>query len=428
MSSRQIMTSRRGAPGARPHRPRDRREARRHERPGAGRASSDAASRWRSGIAEAIEANEGVRLPVGTPRHHLPPRRPALADRPARELEGTSLPFDPAATTIVDRGRRAVHGPNHPRRHGRAGRTGPARGRPARGAGRPGPPGAAHPRRPRGQERAHVRERRGRPGDGVEEVDERRDEVAHRAARGGRRGPRQPRSASVGMPWPPSTAAPATAASAVCIGTCSTSTCCAGTSWPSSWTSPTGWPTRVAAPGERRDLAGSDRRDPVRRGVAPAPASRSSSPRGRWVATPCPSTRSRARSPRASRSSTPCARWRRWAPRCWSCAMPGAAPRSSPPTHFGGHVVNAGDGWHAHPTQALLDLFTLRQALGAERLAEAKVCIVGDVLHSRVARSNIWSLTALGRRPVADRPGGVPARLRDLGARTARRPAADRDR
>jgi aspartate carbamoyltransferase catalytic subunit len=64
--------------------------------------------------------------------------------------------------------------------------------------------------------------------------------------------------------------------------------------------------------------------------------------------------------------------------------------------HFGGHVVNAGDGWHAHPTQALLDLYTLRETLGEERLRGAKVCIVGDVLHSRVARSNVWSLTAWG--------------------------------
>jgi aspartate carbamoyltransferase catalytic subunit len=64
--------------------------------------------------------------------------------------------------------------------------------------------------------------------------------------------------------------------------------------------------------------------------------------------------------------------------------------------HFSGSVVNAGDGWHAHPTQALLDLYTLREALGDDGLRGAKVCIVGDVLHSRVARSNIWSLTAWG--------------------------------
>jgi aspartate carbamoyltransferase catalytic subunit len=64
--------------------------------------------------------------------------------------------------------------------------------------------------------------------------------------------------------------------------------------------------------------------------------------------------------------------------------------------HFGGHVLNAGDGWHAHPTQALLDLYTLRDAIGADRVAGAKVVIVGDVLHSRVARSNVWTLTRMG--------------------------------
>ncbi len=65
--------------------------------------------------------------------------------------------------------------------------------------------------------------------------------------------------------------------------------------------------------------------------------------------------------------------------------------------HFGGAVVNAGDGWHAHPTQALLDLLTLRRALGgADRLRGRKVVIVGDVLHSRVAKSNVLSLHAAG--------------------------------
>ena len=66
--------------------------------------------------------------------------------------------------------------------------------------------------------------------------------------------------------------------------------------------------------------------------------------------------------------------------------------------YFSGHVVNAGDGWHAHPTQALLDLFTLRRAWGgsADALRGRKIAIVGDVLHSRVARSNIWTLTQAG--------------------------------
>jgi aspartate carbamoyltransferase catalytic subunit len=57
-------------------------------------------------------------------------------------------------------------------------------------------------------------------------------------------------------------------------------------------------------------------------------------------------------------------------------------------------VINAGDGWHAHPTQALLDLFTIRERLG--RIAGVRVAIIGDVLHSRVARSNLWGLTLMG--------------------------------
>jgi aspartate carbamoyltransferase catalytic subunit len=57
-------------------------------------------------------------------------------------------------------------------------------------------------------------------------------------------------------------------------------------------------------------------------------------------------------------------------------------------------VINAGDGTHEHPTQGLLDMLTLRDQFG--RLAGLKVCIVGDVLHSRVARSNIWGLAKMG--------------------------------
>jgi aspartate carbamoyltransferase catalytic subunit len=57
-------------------------------------------------------------------------------------------------------------------------------------------------------------------------------------------------------------------------------------------------------------------------------------------------------------------------------------------------VINAGDGWHAHPTQALLDLFTIRERLG--RIAGLRVAIVGDILHSRVARSNLWGLGLMG--------------------------------
>ncbi|MCX5695915.1 MAG: aspartate carbamoyltransferase catalytic subunit [Candidatus Omnitrophica bacterium] len=62
--------------------------------------------------------------------------------------------------------------------------------------------------------------------------------------------------------------------------------------------------------------------------------------------------------------------------------------------HVNLSVVNAGDGWHEHPTQALLDIFTLKEKLG--KLEGLNVSIVGDIAHSRVARSNIWGLTKLG--------------------------------
>jgi len=65
-------------------------------------------------------------------------------------------------------------------------------------------------------------------------------------------------------------------------------------------------------------------------------------------------------------------------------------------------VVNAGDGLHAHPTQALLDLYTMRAAFGDVR--GKRIVIVGDVLHSRVARSNMWSLTTLGAEVVLCAP------------------------
>lgn len=66
------------------------------------------------------------------------------------------------------------------------------------------------------------------------------------------------------------------------------------------------------------------------------------------------------------------------------------------------HIINAGDGSHEHPTQALLDAFTIRQHIREQRddpdatLDGVRVAIIGDIAHSRVARSNIWSLTKLG--------------------------------
>jgi aspartate carbamoyltransferase catalytic subunit len=57
-------------------------------------------------------------------------------------------------------------------------------------------------------------------------------------------------------------------------------------------------------------------------------------------------------------------------------------------------VINAGDGWHEHPTQALLDCYTIRERLGS--LADRRIAIVGDIKHSRVARSDVLAFTALG--------------------------------
>jgi len=78
------------------------------------------------------------------------------------------------------------------------------------------------------------------------------------------------------------------------------------------------------------------------------------------------------------------------------------------------NVVNAGDGKHEHPTQALLDLLTLRDKFG--RIEGLKVCLVGDVLHSRVARSNIWGLLKLGAQVAVCGPRTLlPRRIEELG-------------
>ena len=84
------------------------------------------------------------------------------------------------------------------------------------------------------------------------------------------------------------------------------------------------------------------------------------------------------------------------------------------------NVINAGDGTHEHPTQGLLDLLTLRDRFG--RIDGLKVCIVGDVLHSRVARSNIWGLTRLGAEVAVCGPATlVPREIGQLGVTVFRR-------
>jgi aspartate carbamoyltransferase catalytic subunit len=84
------------------------------------------------------------------------------------------------------------------------------------------------------------------------------------------------------------------------------------------------------------------------------------------------------------------------------------------------HVINAGDGKHQHPTQALLDLFTIQEALG--RLEGVSVAIVGDVLHSRVARSLIEALLLVGAEPVLVAPPTLlPRGIEELGCRVSHR-------
>lgn len=78
-------------------------------------------------------------------------------------------------------------------------------------------------------------------------------------------------------------------------------------------------------------------------------------------------------------------------------------------------VVNAGDGWHEHPTQALLDIFTLKEKL--KKIEGLRVTIVGDIAHSRVARSNIWGLTKLGAKVTVCAPKMlIPPAIEKMGA------------
>jgi aspartate carbamoyltransferase catalytic subunit len=99
-------------------------------------------------------------------------------------------------------------------------------------------------------------------------------------------------------------------------------------------------------------------------------------------------------------------------------SVPGAPHLLSHHLHCS--VVNAGDGAHEHPTQGLLDIFTIRRVKG--RLDGLTVALVGDIAHSRVARSNIWGLQKLGARViVCGPPTLVPASISELGVEVAYR-------
>jgi aspartate carbamoyltransferase catalytic subunit len=79
-------------------------------------------------------------------------------------------------------------------------------------------------------------------------------------------------------------------------------------------------------------------------------------------------------------------------------------------------VINAGDGFHEHPTQGLLDLYTIREK--KKRIAGLKVLLVGDILHSRVAKSNIWGLMKMGAEiRVSGPPTLIPPTISDLGVK-----------
>jgi len=86
--------------------------------------------------------------------------------------------------------------------------------------------------------------------------------------------------------------------------------------------------------------------------------------------------------------------------------------------HVKASIINAGDGAHEHPTQGLLDLLTIRRA--KKKIEGLTVCLVGDISHSRVARSNIWGLTKLGARVIlCGPPTLVPRGMERLGCEVA---------
>jgi aspartate carbamoyltransferase catalytic subunit len=84
------------------------------------------------------------------------------------------------------------------------------------------------------------------------------------------------------------------------------------------------------------------------------------------------------------------------------CATGRPGHRTASRSWVDASVINAGDGWHEHPTQALLDCYTIRQHLGD--LSGQRIAIVGDIKHSRVARSDVWAFTAMGAEVVLVAP------------------------
>ena len=132
------------------------------------------------------------------------------------------------------------------------------------------------------------------------------------------------------------------------------------------------------------------------------------------------------RRPAASARARRCSTRRATSPRCGpDCLVMRHAAAGA--AHFLAErvdcpIINAGDGAHEHPTQALLDLLTIRERLG--RLEGLTVAIVGDILHSRVARSNVHALRTLGRARAPGRPADAAAARSQRLGRGLPRPAS----
>ena len=115
-------------------------------------------------------------------------------------------------------------------------------------------------------------------------------------------------------------------------------------------------------------------------------------------------------------SSTPPRRSMPWIPTASLCVTRLRVSRSASPTCSKAPVVNAGDGAHEHPTQALLDMLTVKQEKG--RIDGLSVAIVGDIAHSRVARSNIYGFTRMGAEVrVTGPPTMLPPFVETLGVK-----------
>ena len=160
------------------------------------------------------------------------------------------------------------------------------------------------------------------------------------------------------------------------------------------------------------------RAQPLLRGLHPHALVASSSPPRRCSAEVINFVSAARASRRASRSRTRCRRCAPTGPDLIVVRTPHVGAAELVAGWTPAAVVNAGDGKHEHPTQALLDVYTLRERLGA--LDGAKIWIVGDVLHSRVARSNILAFTKLGAEvTVCGPPTLIPRGMEALGCEVA---------